>query len=119
MEVRNSDASSASVRNSDDSHGLVRIADAPGVSASLFDQAIAKAGIERKEVAALIGVSTSLVDKWCDVNADRSPSFAQMLCLPLSFHLALNKVMNRRFGFWRAVARDLFETVGQFAASLE
>jgi hypothetical protein len=119
MEVGDSDSSVRSVRNSDDSQGLVRMSDAPAVSASIFDQAIVKAGIERKEVAALVGVSTSLVDKWCDVHADRSPSFTQLLCMPLSFHLALNKVMNRRFGFWRAIARDLFETIGQFAAAVD
>lgn len=128
MEVRDSEPTGEPFRKSEQSASAFRTsengplcgADASiGLASELFDAALTAALLESKEVAAFLDVSVSTVDKWRNPNERSVPSFAQMLCLPLSFHLALNRVMNRRFGFWRAIARDLFETVGQFAAALD
>ncbi len=73
------------------------------------------AHLERKEIAHLCGVSESLVDKWCSVDQRGCPSFVQMLMLPPSFHLALHKAMNAKFGFARAALLDLIESVGALA----
>jgi len=89
------------------------------LAAQFLNEAFLAAGLDTKEIAHLCGVSVSLVEKWRDVNARGCPSFVQMLLLPPSFHLALHRVMNRRFGFGKQALRDLLESAGALALALE
>jgi len=86
------------------------------LAARWFDEALTRAGLESKEVAHLLGVSVSLVDKWRSTNEQRCPSFVQMLCLPPRFHFELHRVMNRHFGFGRAALARVIEAAGDLAA---
>ena len=38
-----------------------------------------------------------------------------MLLLPASFHIALHRVMNRRYGFGRAALKRLLDAAGDLA----
>lgn len=94
--------------------------DSYDLAAELFRAALAdpKCNLTIKEVAHLLGVSTSLVEKWARPGARACPSFAQMLRLPLRFHLALRRAMDRRFGFSRAALLDLLEAAGALALAV-
>jgi transcriptional regulator with XRE-family HTH domain len=83
------------------------------------DLAGAPAPISSKEVASLLGVSESMVNRWRSTNYREGPSFTQMLRLPLSFHLALHRAMNRRFGFGRHALRRVLDAVGDLALAIE
>lgn len=89
------------------------------LAASILDEAFRLANLESKEAAHLVGVSTSLVDKWRSVDERGCPSLAQLLMLPPTFHIALHRVMNRRFGFGRAALSRLLEAAGDLALGVE
>ncbi len=89
------------------------------VAAELLNEAFDRASLDNKEIAHLCGVSVSLVEKWRSTESRGCPSFVQMLMLPASFHLALHKAMNRKFGFWRAAIADVIEAVGSLALVVE
>lgn len=109
-EVRRSDSPTTPVRNSDHHTDRSR-----SLSAIILQDAFEGAGLEHKEVAAVLGVSISLVDKWCDPNADKSPSFAQLLLLPPSFHVALIQQFDRQFGLGREMLARVQQTLGTLA----
>ena len=88
-------------------------------AAALLDEALASARITSKEVAILADVSESLVSRWRSPHYSEAPSFGQMLRLPPSFHLALHRAMNRRFGFGRAALAQLLEAAGDLALAVE
>ena len=88
-------------------------------AARLLDQAFTDAGLETKVIADLCGVSPSLVEKWRSTEARGGPSFLQLLCLPPAFHLAMNKLLNQRYGFGRAALLDLLDAVGRLALLAE
>lgn len=88
-------------------------------SAVIFDEALSASGLTSKEVGLLAGVSESLVSRWRSPNYSEAPSFTQMLRLPIAFHLALHKAMNRRFGFGRAAVEQLLEAAGLLAVAVE
>ena len=115
VEVRRSDNASDAVRNSDSVEQAGGNADKTANSAAILDEAFKSAGLDSKEIAHLCGVSVSLVDKWRSTTEDRAPSFAQMLLLPPSFHIALHRVMNRRYGFGRAALARLLDAAGDLA----
>lgn len=123
MEVGNSEGADPILRNSENGDPAVRNAedDRYAVSAELFDAALndPRANLTNKEVAHLVGVSESLVQKWRTPSARTCPSFVQLLRLPPAFHLALHRSMNRRFGFGRAALVDLLEAVGSLALVTE
>lgn len=96
-----------------------RDADAYRASAELFDAACRRAQLDRKEIAHLLGISQSLVDKWASPNERACPSHPQMLRLPLSFHLALWWAMNRRYGIARALVGELFSAFAGMAIASE
>jgi hypothetical protein len=89
------------------------------LTAQLFDGALTLAKISSKEVAILLGVGTPLVSKWRSPEYREQPSFAQMLRLPVTFHIALHREMNRRFGFGRAAIKRLLDAVGDLMAVSE
>jgi DNA-binding transcriptional regulator YiaG len=89
------------------------------LAAELLNDAFDRAQLENKEIAHLCGVSVSLVEKWRSREARGCPSFVQMLLLPPSFHIALHRSMNERFGFARQALRDLLESAGTLAMVLE
>jgi len=93
--------------------------DADRTASEMFDEALKSARITSQEAAFLTGVSESLVRKWRSVQQREQPSFAQMLCLPAPFHIALHRVMNRRFGFGRAALRRLLDAAGDLMAVSE
>lgn len=125
MEVGNQDTRSRAVLNQDttgtavlsqDIQALpVPSVDAARVASELFASACRDARLTPAEVAYLCGVSENLVNKWQNPNDERCPSFAQMLCLPFAFHLAVFGLMNRRFGFARAAVTRLLSAVGDVA----
>lgn len=85
-------------------------------AAAIFDDALTGARITSKEVAALVGVSESLVNRWRSPNYREAPSFTQMLRLPVSFHWHLNKALNRKYGFGRQALAQVLEGLGMLAA---
>lgn len=93
--------------------------DGYGLASVLFDEALKGSGLTNQEVAFLVTVSESLVQKWRSAESRACPSFAQLLRLPPSFHIALHRVMNKRYGFGRAALRDLLEAAGSIAALAE
>lgn len=111
--LRNSEQSEAVFRNSEQDDPVFRKAEQD--ASELFDRACTLARLENKEVAHLCEVSVSLVEKWRSREARGCPSLVQMLLLPPAFHLALHKVMNRRFGFGRAALVQLLEAAGALA----
>jgi hypothetical protein len=142
QEVRKSESSTAageSFRNSERIHGSLRFSEsdaessiafrfseplsAPDVShvvaSELLDAALTLAKIENADVERLCEVSASTVHKWRSKNERACPSLAQQLCLPLSFHIALFRVMSRRFGFWRWALSRVAAAVGDLALVAE
>lgn len=85
------------------------------LSAQLFDEALREAKLTSQEVAHLLRVSESLVNRMRSPNYREGVSLRQMLRLPPAFHLELHRAMNRRFGFGRAMLRELLETLGCLA----
>ena len=76
------------------------------------------AGVASKEVAAMLDVSESLVNRWRSENYRETPSFIQVCALQMQsfpFALALHRINNRRYGFGRAVLSRLLEAVGDLA----
>jgi transcriptional regulator with XRE-family HTH domain len=72
------------------------------ITADLLDGAITAAGLDNKEVAYVLGVSRSLVEKWRSKDQRGSPSFLQLWDLgtvhpPFAFelHRAINKRCSR------------------------
>jgi len=84
-------------------------------AARLLDAAFRDAGLESKDVAFFCGVSTSLVEKWRSPEQRGCPSFVQMLLLPPTFHLALHRRLNKRYGFGRAALKLLLDAAGDLA----
>jgi hypothetical protein len=89
------------------------------VASELLDAALTLAKIENADVERLCEVSASTVHKWRSKNERACPSLAQQLCLPLSFHIALFRVMSRRFGFWRWALSRVAAAVGDLALVAE
>lgn len=77
------------------------------------------APITSQEVAHFCGVSESLVNRWRSQDYRDSPSLVQLLRHPVSFHVALNAALNRRYGFGRAALVRLLEAAGNLAFAAE
>lgn len=106
MEVRRSDAVETPVRKSD----LTRDA-GERVAAEMFSQALKASGINRDEAAALMGVSRSLVDKFCEATG-KSPSLIQVVLLGPAFHIELIKELDKHFGLGRALLARVQQSLG-------
>ena len=115
MPLRSSEQGSGAFRKSEQADE----SPAEQLAAELLDQALIDCGLSNKEVAHLCGVSVSLVEKWRSAEQRGAPSFVQLLLLPPSFHLALHRAMNRRFGFGRAALAQLLEAAGDLALAVE
>jgi hypothetical protein len=87
------------------------------IAAELLDAAFNLSGLTSKEAGHLCGVSPSLVDKWRSSTQRGSPSFVQMLMLPISFQWQLHKSLNRHFGFGTTALRELLDAVGLVAGT--
>lgn len=111
----------ATSRHKDESMGSVSatraadIAEADLEASKLFDQAITDAGLSNKEVAYLLGKSTSLVHRMRSTEERERVSFSQLLLLPPSFHIALHRRLNHRYGYSRAALARLIEAVSELA----
>lgn len=112
-----SEQAAVSFRNSE--QGPEAFAQSEQFASELLHEAFDAARLENKEIAHLCGVSVSLVEKWRSSEARGCPSFAQLLRLPPTFHLALHRAMNRRFGFGRAALAQLLEAAGALALVVE
>jgi ribosome-binding protein aMBF1 (putative translation factor) len=123
MEVRKSEQGRAVFRKSEQERGAFRkaeqAADTAVLAAELFDAALQRAGLNSKEVAHLLGISESLVQKMRSTEQRGCPSFAQLLRLPPRFHIALHREMNDQFGFGRAALGRLLEAAGDLALAVE
>lgn len=134
MPVGKSEGQSSPFRKPEEHEAAVRFSEdrpiatpdsASALSAEIFTEALKTTrignvvGLQRKEVAELLGVSTNLVDRWCNPNEPACPSDIQMLCMPWAFHLARHRVMNKRFGFWRASIARVFESLGDAVLGFE
>ena len=87
-------------------------------AAQQLDEALTMAGLSSKEVAGLLDVSDSLVNRWRSGNYRETPSFTQVCSLQMQsykFALALHRVNNKRYGFGRAALAHLLEAVGELA----
>lgn len=104
---------------SQDADSRKKVSQADIDAAQLLDAALEAAGISSKEVSILAGVSESLVSRWRSGNYTEAPSFAQMLLMPPSFHIALHRQMNRKFGFGRAALARLLGAVEDLAMCVE
>lgn len=109
---RNSEGSDLAVRTSEsDLADVARPADddeAIAAAAALFDEALKRSGLDNnKDVAALIGVSQSLVDKWRRPNEPASPSLVHMMKLPATFHWEFIRGLFRRYRLARLAAREI------------
>jgi len=89
--------------------------DADADAALLFDEALSTAGISSDEAAFLMGVSSDMVRKMRRPQARERVAFAQMLRLPPAFHVALHRVLNRRYGFGRAALGRALDALGDLA----
>lgn len=120
-ELRTSERDSAVFRNSEDGPERFRKAEHDGyiISAALIDDTMTRARLTNQEVAYVVGVSESLVQKWRSADARACPSFAQLLRLPPTFHLELLKTMNGRFGFGRALLRAALDALADVALVME
>lgn len=85
------------------------------LASTLFDAAAKECGLSTPVIAQLCGVSDGLVYKWRSVNQRECPSFVQMLRLPASFHIALHRGLNKRYGFGRAALSRLLDAAGELA----
>lgn len=91
--------------------------EADALAADLFDGALLSADppLSTADVAYRLDISESLVRRMRSRDARERVSYAQMLRLPPSFHLALHKLTDRHFGFGRAALRDLLDAAGRLA----
>lgn len=100
-----------------------KVSDAPDLAdveaAKLLDEALTAARISSTEVHLLLGVSESLISKWRSPHYRECPSFVQLLRLPVSFHLAMHRAMDRRHGFGRAAVARLLDAAGELALLTE
>lgn len=122
VEVRGSEQDRPAFRKSEQDAATFRTTeqdDVDGLAASLFDEALTAAALTNKEVAHLLGVSVSLVEKMRSTEARGCPSFVQMLRLPPAFHLELHRAMNRRFGFGRQLLRRILDDLSDLAVVTE
>jgi hypothetical protein len=115
MPLRNSEPSGAGLRKEEP----LSVDDATRDASDLFDDALTTARLRNQDVAALLSVSESMVQKWRNPERRECPSFAQLLRLPLAFHLALHRALNRRYGFGRAALAQLLEAAGALALAVE
>lgn len=118
VELRGSEQSSAAFRKSEQAADAAP-APSESLAAELLDAAFDAAHLTNKEIAHLCGVSVSLVEKWRSSEARGCPSFVQMLLLPPSFHIALHRVMNRRFGYGRVVLKRVLDDISDLALAME
>lgn len=89
------------------------------LAAELLNAAFDAARLTNKEIGHLCGVSVSLVEKWRSPETRGCPSFLQLLLLPPSFHIALHRAMNKRFGFGRAALARLLDAANDLALVVE
>ena len=89
------------------------------LAAEFFDQALTDARLSSAEAAYLFGVSESLVRRMRQSHTRERVSFVQLLKLPPTFHIALHRRMNRRFGFGRAALKNLMDVAGDLALVIE
>jgi len=88
------------------------------LAAEVFDEALNACGIGTEQAALVIGVSKGLVSKWRSPHYRERPSYAQLLQLPPAFHLAMNRIVSRRFGFARAALAMLMDAAGDLAVAV-
>lgn len=113
MELRSAESQRAGFRKSEPLDDRFRESERD--AAVLLDESFTLARLENKEIAHLCGVSVSLVEKWRKPDVKGCPSFAQMLRLPPAFHIALHRVLNRRYGFGRAALGRVLDALGDLA----
>jgi hypothetical protein len=92
-----------------------RTAAADRLAAELFDRAIVDAGLTTKDVAALLGVSVTVVYGMRSTEDRTRVSLTQLVRLPPAFHIALQHRLNAHFGFTRAALLELLEAAGSLA----
>ncbi len=85
------------------------------LASELFDAALTDARITSGEVAHLLGISESLVNRMRSPNYREGVSFTQLLRLPIEFHWQLHKVMSRRLGLRKRAVAELLDAVGSIA----
>ena len=117
MELRKSEPSGDLFRNSE--HDPDGFRKSEQFAAELLHEALKVAGLDNKDIAYLCGVSQSLVEKWRSTEARGCPSYAQLLCLPASFHIALFRLMNKKLGLGRALIADVLQDVSLLALAVE
>jgi hypothetical protein len=88
------------------------------LAAEVLDEALIMSGIGTEQAALTIGVSTGMVSKWRSATYRERPSYAQLLQLPPEFHLAMNRIVSRRFGFARAALAMLMDAAGDLAVAI-
>lgn len=110
MEVRSSERDDLAFRKAECTLEQAYIA-----SAQLFDAAMVGAKMRNQDVAGILDVSESLVQKWRSPEARVCPSHVQMLQLPLTWHIAHWRAMSKRYGLGRAMLRRVLDAVGDFA----
>jgi DNA-binding transcriptional regulator YiaG len=82
------------------------------LSAQLLHRALDDAGLTSYEVAQLVGVSESLVNRWRSPHHRECPSFVQLLKLPPSFQFQLHRALNRHYGFGRQLLVRVLDDLG-------
>lgn len=92
--------------------------DAEALASTLFAQAMDDAGLTTAEVAYLVQHSESLVSRWRSPEHREQPSFAQLLRLPPSFHLALHKRLDKHYGFSRAALLEAIDALGRLGQAV-
>jgi len=117
LPLRTSEQLKAPFRSSE--RGADALSQSEQIAAELLRAAFKRARLNDKEIAHLCGVSRSLVEKWSSTEQRGCPSFVQLLLLPPSFHYALHKEMNARFGFGKQALRDLMDAAGSLAMVIE
>lgn len=123
MELRGSESNSPALRKSESHSPAVGSSEEDAgyaLGARLFVAALnhPKYGLSRDEVAFVVGVSRSLVDKWCDESFKSCPSQVQLLRLPVTFQLALRDAMDDHFGHRREALKRLVDVVGDVALAM-
>jgi hypothetical protein len=115
----NGAAASFRKSESDDAAFQSSESDSARLSSALLKGSFDRAGLTPKDVAHICGVSRSLVDKWLDPDVISAPSFIQLLRLPPSFHLALNREVSKHYGFGREALLRAIYALGDLAMALE
>lgn len=114
MELRGSEHPGPAFRNSEQVEEA--LGSSERLAADLLNTAFSAAHLDNKQIAHLCGVSVSLVEKWRSTEARGCPSLVQILLLPPTFHLALHRAMNARFGFGREALRRVLDDLGDLVA---